>query len=738
MHRERGSMTATIDDIIKQAQSYNPSSNEEFLRAAYELAQSAHGGQCRDSGEPYIMHPLAVAEILTSLQIDDTAIAAGLLHDVVEDTSVPRELIAEKFGPDTLMLVDGVTKLNKLEFRNRHEAQAENLRKMFMAMSSDIRIILIKLADRLHNMRTISSHRSLLRQKEIAEETLSIYAPLAHRLGIFRIKSELEDLAIAVVEPERIRELKASLAQEQEERSRFVNDHIRHIRAAVADAGVKCEITGRTKNYYSILRKMERQQKDLSEIFDLNAIRIIVDTVRECYECLGIIHTMWKPIPGRFKDYIAMPKQNMYQSIHTTLIADNGVPFEVQIRTWDMHRIAEYGIAAHWRYKEGRSADADFDKKVEWLRQMLEWQTEVRDSDEFMESVRKDLFNDNIYVFTPKGDVFELPSGSVTLDFAYRVHTQVGHSCVGARVNRRLAPLETQLHNGDIIEVMTAKGHGPSRDWLKIVKTQQAKNRIRQWFRKEMREENVQLGRDNLERELRRASLDPLALLKEENMADICRRFGCSCLEDLFASIGANDVHVDTVVTKLREEDKKNQVQEISIQPETSRPSSEGIVVDGVDTPMVRLAACCRPLPGEEVIGYVTRGRGVSVHRTDCPNALRYQDTEPERIIQVQWADVAVGVFAVEMEAICQDRDRLTVEIMNIMAETKTTVTGLRATVDRRSATCSIVIKIEVKSLDQFEYLKQRVGRVRGVMEVRRVVHHKRGKQNESLDPAGN
>ena len=719
-------MTVTIDDIIQQARSYNPASSEELLRGAYELALSAHGDQLRDSGEPYIIHPLAVAEILTSLQIDDKAIAAGLLHDVVEDTSVPKEVIGERFGADTLMLVEGVTKLSKLQFRNRHEAQAENLRRMLMAMSSDIRIILIKLADRLHNMRTISSHHSVLRQKEIAEETLTIYAPLAHRLGIFRIKSELEDLSIAVLEPERVAALKTSLAQGEEERSRFVNEHIETIRKAVTEAGIKCEITGRTKNYFSILRKMDRQEKELSEIFDLNAIRIIVDTVRECYECLGLIHTMWKPIPGRFKDYIAMPKANMYQSIHTTLIADNGTPFEVQIRTWDMHRIAEYGIAAHWRYKEGRSADADFDKKVEWLRNMLEWQQEVRDSSEFMETVRKDLFNDHIYVFTPKGDVFELPAGSVPLDFAYLVHTQVGHSCVGARVNHRLVPLETELQNGDIVEVMTAKGHGPSRDWLKIVKTQQAKNRIRQWFRKEMREENVQLGRDAVDRECRRNNLEPAQVVREDIMTELAHRFGCTTIEDLYASIGANDVRVETIVGKLREEFKKNQPQELNIKAETSRPSSTGIVVDGIDSPMVRMAACCRPLPGEDIVGYVTRGRGISVHLADCPNVLRYRQTEPERIMEVRWAGEVEGLFSAEMEVICHERDRMTVDIMNIMAETKTSVTGLKVNKDRHSGTDSIIVKVEVKSLDQFEYLMQRVSRIKGVTDVHRMVRHRR------------
>lgn len=724
-------MAANIDDIIQSVRAYNPTSNSELIRAAYEMARKAHGEQKRDSGEPYINHPLAVAEILASMQIDDTTIIAGLLHDVVEDTSVSREEIEEKFGHQTLVLVDGVTKLNKLEFRTRHEAQAENLRKMFMAMSSDIRIILIKLADRLHNMRTISSHRSPLRQKEIAEETLSIYAPLAHRLGIFKIKSELEDLSIQVLEPERIADIKLSLAAEKEERDSFINEQIARIRSALAEAGVKAEVNGRIKNYYSIFNKMRRQQKELSEIFDLNAIRIIVNTVRECYESLGIIHTLWKPIPGRFKDYIAMPKQNMYQSIHTTLIADNGMPFEVQIRTWDMHRIAEYGIAAHWRYKEGKSADADFDKKVEWLRQMLEWQQEVGDSREFMETVKHDLFNDYIYVFSPKGDVYELPSGSVPLDFAYRVHTQVGHQTVGAKVNHRLVPLDTELQNGDIVEILTAKGRGPSRDWLNLCKTQQAKNRIRQWFRKEKRDENIVIGREMFDRECKKVGLDPAQMLREPPLMEIAKRFTCLTPEDLLAAIGEGTVRADTVAAKLRDEYRKEEPTQVEVRPGNKRTTSEGIVVDGVEDAMVRLAACCKPLPGEPVIGYVTRGRGISVHRRDCPNALRYQETEPERMIGVSWGEVREGVFQVEMEAVCMDRERLLMDIMAVMAETKTPVNGVHVSVDKRTKISTVYLKLEVKSQDQLDYLIQRVSRVRDVLEVRRVVHHRRDKKDK-------
>ncbi|MBQ1501067.1 MAG: bifunctional (p)ppGpp synthetase/guanosine-3',5'-bis(diphosphate) 3'-pyrophosphohydrolase [Firmicutes bacterium] len=719
-------MAVTIDDIINSAKAYNPSSDGEKIRAAYALAEAAHQDQKRDSGEPYITHPLEVAHILTSLQIDDTTIIAGLLHDVVEDTTVSAEAIEEQFGTDVCTLVQGVTKLSKLEFRTRHDAQAENLRKMFMAMSSDIRIILVKLADRLHNMRTISGHHSALRQKEIAEETLSIYAPLAHRLGIFKIKNELEDLSIAVLEPERIAELKRQMAQEKDTRDKFVQEHITKIKEAVSASGINCEVYGRTKNYYSIFNKMNRQQKELSEIFDLNAVRIIVNEINECYEALGIIHSMWKPIPGRFKDYIAMPKPNMYQSIHTTLIADNGTPFEVQIRTWEMHRIAEYGIAAHWRYKEGRSADADFDKKIEWLRQMLEWQQDVGDAQEFMTAVKGDLFNDNIYVFSPKGDIYELPSGAVPLDFAYRVHTEVGHSCVGAKINHRLVPLDTRLHNGDIVEVLTAKGRGPSRDWLKLCKSQQAKNKIRQWFRKEHRDENILAGKEAFEKECRKQNIDTAEVLESNVLQDICKRFNCAAIEDLYAGFGSGDIRLETVINKLKDDFRKLEpppIAEINTEQKDSKERGDSIIVQGLDGVMVHLAACCRPLPGDDVIGYITKGRGVSVHRTDCPNAVRYYETEADRLIPVRWGSNATGLYNVEMEAVCVNRERLLMDIMAIMAETKTEINGVHVSIDKRNKTATVYLKIEVKSLDQLDYLMQRVRRVKDVMDVYRVLN---------------
>ena len=728
-------MNVDIETIIRQAKSYNPTSDSDKIRAAYQLAAEAHAGQLRDSGEPYISHPLAVAEILTTLQTDDTTIIASLLHDVIEDTEVPSEQIEERFGHDVLMLVDGVTKLSKLQFHTRHEAQAENLRKMFIAMSSDIRIILIKLADRLHNMRTLRSHHSQLRQKEIAEETLTIFAPLAHRLGIFRIKNELEDISIEILEPEAIANLKKQLAEEQETRERFINSHCEIIRTMMEKAGIKAEVKGRTKNYYSIYNKMQRQQKELREIFDLNAIRIIVDTVRDCYAALGIIHSRWKPIPGRFKDYIAMPKQNMYQSLHTTLVAHNGSPFEVQIRTWEMHRIAEYGIAAHWKYKQdGASTNNTGDSsqnKIEWLRQMLEWQKDMGDSQEFMETVKGDLFKENIYVFSPAGDVYELPQGSIPLDFAYRVHTQIGHKCVGAKVNQRLVPLDTPLNNGDIVEILTANGRGPSRDWLKIVKTQQAKSRIRQWFRKEQREESILLGKEALERECKKYNLDPETLIKPEKMQELAKRFNVATGDDLYAALGDGALKAETVLTKIKADYKKTLPPKVEIQPERQNISHDNaVVVQGVADVMVRLASCCKPLPGDEIIGYITRGRGISVHRVDCSNARRYMETEADRLIEVHWGNNTTGIYQVEMEVICHDRERLLMDILAIMAETKTTVNGVHVTVDRKRQQSTVYLKIEIKSLDQFDYLRQKVSRIKGVIDAHRLVnsgetHHK-------------
>ncbi len=715
--------TITIESIIKQVKSYNPASDSELIIKAFLFAQKAHEGQKRDSGEPYINHPLAVANILSGLQIDDATIIGGLLHDVVEDTDVSIEDIENEFDSDVRVLVEGVTKLSKLEFHSRQEAQAENLRKMFMAMAKDIRIILIKLADRLHNMRTIKSHYSFLRQKEISEETLNIFAPLAHRLGMFNIKSELEDLSIAILEPERIAGLESQIAADKPERNRFIEEMCSIISERLKSVNINAEVSGRSKNLYSIYNKMRLQQKTLDEIFDLNAVRVIVDTIKDCYGVLGVIHTMWKPIPGRFKDYIAMPKQNLYQSIHTTVIVDNGMPLEVQIRTKEMHRTAEYGIAAHWRYKEGRSDDDDFEKKIEWLRQMLDWQQELGDAQDFMEKVKGDLFDDNIYVFSPKGDVYELPTDSGPIDFAYRVHTQVGHQCVGAKVNNRLVPLDTSLNNGDIVEILTAKGRGPSRDWLLLARTQHAKNKIRQWFRKEKRDENISFGRELLDRECKKFGLEFTQLVKSDKLPEVAKRFQISSSEDLYAAIGAGVVRPDSVVAKLREGIRKEMPLEAVMTQKKEDLNCEAINVKGVDNLMVRVASCCKPLPGDAIVGYITRGRGVSVHRTDCSNIQRYQEQESDRLIEVSWGSGVSSDYQVEIEAIAINRDCLVMDIVSIMADTKTPINSAHVSVDKRNNQATVTIKLEVKSLYQLDYLIERVRRVKDVFDVHRIVN---------------
>ena len=718
-----------IDKLIIKIKSYNPSCHENDIRRAFDLSQKAHQGQLRDSGEEYIVHPLAVADILADLELDDTSIIAGILHDVVEDTELTLADIRDQFGDTTATLVEGVTKLSKLGYTNRQERQAENLRKMFLYMANDIRIILIKLADRLHNMRTLKYHHSQVRQKEIAEETETIFAPLAHRLGIFWMKSELEDLSLSILEPDKFEDLKIRLDQEFKEKENYISDICREIIESLQQIGIEAEVSGRTKNYYSIYNKMIKQHKDLSEIFDLYAVRVIVDTVKDCYGALGVIHTKWKPIPGRFKDYIAMPKQNMYQSIHTTIFGDSGNPLEVQIRTRDMHRIAEYGIAAHWRYKEGKSGDDNFDKKVEWLRHMLEWQKEMQDGRQLLESIKTDLFEDKIFVFTPKGDVFELPSGSGPLDFAYRVHTQVGHTCVGAKVNGRLVPLDYKLKNGDIVEVIVSKGRGPNRDWLKLVKTEQAKNKIRQWFRKESRDENIQLGKSLLEKECKRYSYEPSDLLKTDKLLEAAKNFNIHTVDDLYAALGYGALQVTSVMVRIKEDYRKDKEAEKEKEPvdviqqvaENSQKLSKGIWVEGVPNVMVRLAQCCNPLPGDDISGYVTRGRGVSVHRSDCSNIKHYLATEPGRLIKVGWGEDVSGLYQVELEAICMDRERLTMDIISVIADTKTSLNGVHVYVDKKSKIATISIKFEVKTMDQLDYIIKRVGKVKDVMEVHRI-----------------
>ncbi len=718
-----------INQLFGRVTEYDPGADINLLEKAYNFARLAHHGQKRISGEPYIQHPLAVALILTELELDVPTLCAALLHDVVEDTSVSQETLEAEFGEEIGLLVDGVTKLSRIDFQSKEDAQVENLRKMFLAMAKDIRVIIIKLADRLHNMRTLQFQNEN-KQKEIAQETMEIFVPLAHRLGIFMYKWELEDLAFYYLNTEIYYEVAKRLKQKRKEREEYVHELIEQIKHGIDQIGLTADIAGRPKNIYSIYKKMIQQQVDIDEIYDKIAIRVIVDEVRECYGVLGIIHTMWKPLPGRFKDYIATPKPNMYQSLHTTLIGKGGEPFEVQIRTWEMHRTSEYGIAAHWRYKEGSSPkEKKFDEKLSWLRQMLEWQQDIKDTNEFMESLKIDLFDDTVFVFTPKGKVIELPKGACPVDFAYRIHTEVGHKCVGAKVNGRIVPLDYELENSDIVEIITAKNSpGPTRDWLNFVTTSSAKSRIKQWFRREKRESNIIKGRDMLERELKKLHFDPRDLLREDKLMEIVKKFSLKSTDDLYAAIGDGVLGINQVINKQKEVFfQDTNVEDISDIPINQNviysdqdTSSAAIKIRGVDDVATRLARCCNPLPGDAVMGYITRGRGISVHRQDCPNLLNYLKNERERLIEVEWSDDK-GVYNVEIEVKAIDRPRLTTDVMNVIADTRIQINSVysRAT---RGQIAIMNFKLEIKDMDKLYAVMQRIKTVKDVLDVKRVL----------------
>lgn len=682
-------------------------------------------GQTRISGEEYITHPLSVAMILAEIEMDEKTLLAALLHDVVEDTSCSLDQISSAFGEEVALMVDGVTKLGKLEFKSKEEQQAENLRKMFLAMAKDIRVILIKLADRLHNMRTLK-YQPEKKQKEIALETLEIYGPLAHRLGIYHLKWELEDLSFRYLYPENYYQLADQVSQTRGKREEFIINVIQILREKLASVGIEADIQGRPKHLYSIYEKMKEQQKELSEIYDVLAVRILVHSIRDCYASLGTVHTLWKPIPGRFRDFIAMPKTNMYQSLHTTVVGPRGEPLEVQIRTVEMHRTAEYGIAAHWRYKEGGRGDKDFDKKLAWLRQLLEWQHDLRDAREFMETLKVDLFADAVFVFTPKGDVYELPAGSVPIDFAYRVHTQVGHSCVGAKVNGRIVPLEYKLKNGDIVEVITSKHPaGPSRDWINMVKTSQAKNRIRQWFKKEHREENIARGRELLEREAKRLGMEQ-DFFKDQALLEAGKRYTLLTVDDVYASIGEGSITATTVLNRIREArpDRKIILPEKyqalvgdQRKPDWGRPT-QGIRVRGVDNLLIRLAHCCNPIPGDPIVGYITRGRGVSIHRSDCRNLKFFGQGEDSRLVEVTWDSEVQTSFQVKLEIAGSDRAGLLSDILAVLVEMKISANWVNAR--GRKDTAIVEMILEMKSKEQLEYIISKINRVKDVYEVRR------------------
>lgn len=712
----------SLERIYANVAKYAPDFDRGLVERAWKLAESAHVGQVRESGEPFINHPLAVAEILTELEQDLETVAAGILHDVVEDTDITLAEIEKEFGPEIAVLVDGVTKLLRLRYQSKAQQQAENLRKMFMAMATDFRVIIIKFADRLHNMRTLG-HLPAARQKEMARETMEIYAPLAHRLGIFKFKWELEDLAFRYLHPRDYYNLVAELRQRRAEREEIIARVISYLTKSLEEAGLNTDITGRPKHLYSIWRKMNEQNLELSEIYDLTAIRVVVGTVRDCYTVLGQVHNLCKPIPGRFKDYIAMPKGNGYQSLHTTVVALKGHPVEVQIRTWEMHRMAEYGLAAHWRYKEGHAGDRQFEEKLSWLRQFMEWQAETKDTNEYIETLKVDLFDDEVLVFTPKGDVIDLPTGAGPLDFAYRIHTDIGNTTTGARVNGKLVPLDHELHTGDIVEIITQKGTSPSRDWLKIVRSSQARTKIRQWFKKAGREQNIEKGRELLVRELKRFGLG-LADIEEEVFAKSLKRYNYQPdqQEDFLAALGYGGLNPASVARRMydyivRQKEKELSLTDLDEIKQVSAPkAASGVVIKGVDNLLVRFSRCCKPLPGDPIIGYVTRGRGVSIHRVDCPNA---KASDPERILEVEWGSSEDQAFPVSLIISAWDRKGLLHEIMTVMGELRSNILAINGS-GLRDGTAQITVTVEVNNLDHLKRVVEKLKSIKSVIDVSR------------------
>lgn len=754
--------------IIEAYRAYSHDPSGDKIWEAYEYAKQQHAAQKRATGEPYIVHPIAVTEILTELNVDEETLIAAFLHDTVEDTGATLEDISARFGDEVAMLVDGVTKLGKFKYSSREELQAENFRKMFLAISKDIRVVLIKLADRLHNLRTLK-HKNPERQVAIAQETLDIYAPLAHRLGIYKIKWELEDLCLRFLEPEAFYELVGSISQKRDEREKFLENIVVELSSKISAMGIQADVEGRPKHFYSIYRKMKAQDKTLDEIYDLFATRIIVPTVGDCYAVLGMVHELYKPMPGRFKDYIAMPKPNRYQSLHTTVIGPRGIPFEVQIRTYEMHRIAEYGIAAHWRYKEGITDQKTepIENKLTWLRQLLEWSNDLRDAKEYMETLRDGLIEDEVFVFTPKGKVVSLPAGAVPIDFAYHIHSAVGNSMYGAKVNGHMVSMDYQLKNGDIIEILTSdKVKGPSRDWLRIVKSTTARNKISSWFKKSMRGENIVKGREILEREIKKAGFEPHQLLAKAMLEPVLARYTFSCLDDLYAAVGYGGVSAGRVIPRLRDEYIRslppeeraklgyriNQNGTVIYSPNTvldpeailaeehpsllheERPRrrryGSGVEVRGIDNALTKLASCCSPVPGDSIIGYVTRGSGVTVHRADCKNILHLMevsDRSPKdaerasRLIDVFWADDENSnrAFQVELKIIARDRPRLLLEISNAISEEQVPILSGRMQ-SARDFTASFLMHVELKDQAQLDKLCGRLKAIQGVMAVTR------------------
>ena len=734
---------ALYDELVEKIKKYHPAKDFSMLEKAYKFALEAHKGQVRKSGEPYIVHPLKVAILLAELELDMESIIAGILHDIIEDTDYTYEDISEMFSPEIALIVDGVTKLGKISFSTKEEVQAENYRKMFIAMAKDIRVILIKLADRLHNMRTLG-FMTPEKQKEKAQETLDIYAPLANRLGISKIKIELEDLCLKYLDNDGYKDLKEKIVIKKTEREEYVQSIVRDIKEKMTEAGIEGSVDGRTKHFFSIYKKMRNKGRTFDQIYDLFAVRVIVDSVKDCYAVLGIIHEMYKPMPGRFKDYIAMPKANMYQSLHNTMIGPKGEPFEIQIRTWEMHRTAEYGIAAHWKYKEGVSGEKNTNKeeqKLTWLRRILEWQTDMSDNKEFISVIKQDLniFDDQVYCFTPKGDVITLPNGSTPIDFAYYIHTAIGNKMVGARVNGKIVTFDYKLQNGDRIDIITSQNSkGPSRDWLNLVKSSQARTKINNWFKKEFKEDNIIKGKELFERDAKKKGYNAHDLMKPEWVKIVIEKFGFKDWDALCAAIGHGGLKEGAVTNRFIEEvvkeRKKNrtpeeiikEIEEVSANRRESRKAKykSGVRVKGIGDVNVRFSKCCNPVPGDEIVGFITRGRGVSIHRTDCVNIINLNEFDRHRLIDTEWdiSDISAEevIYSAELKIFALDRPGLTLDIAKVLSEGDMNVHSIncRSTKDA-AAVCNVVI--DINSKDQLEKISNKLRGIKGVSQIERV-----------------
>ena len=724
----------TIEKVIEKMKENNSKSNSDIIQKAYDYAKQNHNEQKRLSGEEYIIHPLSVAYILADLKLDDSTIAAALLHDVVEDTEITHEDIANEFGEEIAEMVEGVTKLGKIQYSTIEEQQVENYRKMFLAMGKDIRVILIKLADRLHNMRTLK-HLKRERQIANAKETMDLYAPLANRLGIYSLKWELEDLGFRYLHPDEYRELVEGIEKKREERLEFINKITEEIKADLKKEEINAEIKGRAKHLYSIYRKMKRDNITLDQVYDLFALRIIVNSVKDCYAALGVVHDLYTPMPGRFKDYISVPKPNMYQSIHTTLLGPNGTPFEVQVRTWDMHQVAEFGIAAHWAYKEANNKTGQksnvivSEDKLAWLRETLEWQKDTEDPDEFLKTLKTELFEDEVYVFTPRGEIKTLPRDATPIDFAYNIHAEVGHKMVGCKINSKMMPIVTKLKSGDIVEIITSDTpKGPSRDWLKFVKSSSAKTKISQWFKKTDREDNIVRGKDTLDKEIKRIGMSHSDLFKAEWVNNVLERYRYPSTDDMYAAIGFGAISPGKIITRLLEEYKKEHQEEIieeKLKELTDRkhvvkkPPESGVVVKGIDNCLVKFSRCCNPVPGDEIIGYITKGRGVSIHRTDCVNVEDLIQDE-NRIIDVEWYnEESKGTYCVDIEVLSNDRTGLLSDVVKEITSQKINIMGAN-TKTSKERIAIIDITVEVENIEQLNKVIRAIRKVDSVYEVNR------------------